>query len=95
MHFVGTVRQAQGAVVRPGLGEEEVVGEAAGAVGLDGAVIDIIALTPSILDGYTGKLILFPSPETLERYRNLSLAKERVRSSLDAMSGAATETTDG
>ena len=64
-------------------------------VGLDGAVIDIIALTPSILDGYTGKLILFPSPETLERYRNLSLAKERVRSSLDAMRGAATETTDG
>ncbi|WP_348223565.1 phosphoenolpyruvate--protein phosphotransferase [Luteolibacter sp.] len=64
-------------------------------VGLDGAVIDIIALTPSILDGYTGKLILFPSPETLERYRNLTLAKERVRSSLDAMSGAATETTDG
>ena len=64
-------------------------------VGLDGAVIDIIALTPSILDGYTGKLILFPTPETLERYRNLSLAKERVRSSLDAMSGAATETTDG
>ncbi|MES2659416.1 MAG: phosphoenolpyruvate--protein phosphotransferase [Verrucomicrobiota bacterium] len=64
-------------------------------VGLDGAVIDIIALTPSILDGYTGKLILFPSPETLERYRTLTLAKERVRSSLDAMSGAATETTDG
>ncbi|RYD28011.1 MAG: phosphoenolpyruvate--protein phosphotransferase, partial [Verrucomicrobiaceae bacterium] len=38
-------------------------------VGLDGAVIDIIALTPSILDGYTGKLILHPSAETLERYR--------------------------
>lgn len=64
-------------------------------VGLDGAVIDIIALTPSILDGYTGKLILFPSEETLERYRNLSLAKERVKSSLDAMSGVATQTTDG
>ncbi len=64
-------------------------------VGLDGAVIDIIALSPSILDGYTGKLILHPSPETLERYRTLTLAKERVRHSLDAMSGAATETTDG
>ncbi len=64
-------------------------------VGLDGAVIDIIALSPSILDGYTGKLILHPSKETLERYRTLTLAKERVRSSLDAMSGAATETTDG
>lgn len=64
-------------------------------VGLDGAVIDIIALTPSILDGYTGKLILYPSPETLERYRNLTLAKEKVRNSLDAMRGAATETVDG
>lgn len=64
-------------------------------VGLDGAVIDIIALTPSILDGYTGKLILHPSAETLERYRNLTLAKEKVRSSLEAMRGAATETVDG
>jgi phosphotransferase system enzyme I (PtsI) len=64
-------------------------------VGLDVAVIDIIALTPSILDGYTGKLILFPTPETLERYRTLMLAKEKVRSSLDAMRGAATETVDG
>lgn len=64
-------------------------------VGLDVAVIDIITLTPSILDGYAGKLILFPTPETLERYRTLMLAKEKVRSSLDAMRGAATETVDG
>jgi phosphotransferase system enzyme I (PtsI) len=64
-------------------------------VGLDGAVIDIMALSPAILDGYTGKLILYPSPETLDRYRSLSLAKEKVRSSLDAMRGAATETSDG
>src|SRR5688572_20667038 len=64
-------------------------------VGLDGAVIDIIALTPSILDGYTGKLILYPSTETLERYRSLTLAKEKVRDALDAMRGAATETVDG
>ena len=64
-------------------------------VGLDGAVIDVVTLTPSILDGYTGKLILHPSAETLERYRALTLAKEKVRSSLDAMRGAATETVDG
>ncbi|MCX8496431.1 MAG: phosphoenolpyruvate--protein phosphotransferase [Akkermansiaceae bacterium] len=64
-------------------------------VGLNAAVIDIIALTPSILDGYAGKLILHPSPETLARYRTLMLAKEKVRSSLDAMRGAATETVDG
>ncbi|MEY4570265.1 MAG: phosphoenolpyruvate--protein phosphotransferase [Verrucomicrobiota bacterium] len=64
-------------------------------VGLDGAVIDIIALAPSILDGYTGKLILHPAPETLERYKRLRLVKEKVRNSLDAMRGAATETVDG
>jgi phosphoenolpyruvate-protein phosphotransferase (PTS system enzyme I) len=64
-------------------------------VGLDAAVIDIIALTPSILDGYTGKLILNPDPETLDHYRRLSLDKERVRNSLDAMRGAATQTVDG
>ena len=64
-------------------------------VGLDGAVIDIIALSPAILDGYTGTLILHPTADTLERYRKLTLAKEKVRSSLEAMRGAATETTDG
>ncbi len=64
-------------------------------VGLECAVIDVMALTPAILDGYTGKLILHPSPETLERYRRLDDAKARVRSSLDAKRGAATETVDG
>jgi phosphoenolpyruvate-protein phosphotransferase (PTS system enzyme I) len=64
-------------------------------VGLEGAVIEIMALAPSILDGYTGKLILYPEKETLERYQNLSIAKEKVRSSLDAMRGAATDTVDG
>ena len=64
-------------------------------VGVEGAVIDVMALTPAILDGYTGKLILHPAPETLERYLNLSDAKARVRSLLDAKRGAPTETTDG
>ena len=64
-------------------------------VGLDGAIIDMIALSPAILDGYTGKLILFPTAKTLEYYRDLSLAKERVKNSLDAMRGAATQTIDG
>jgi phosphotransferase system enzyme I (PtsI) len=64
-------------------------------VGLEGAVIDVMALTPAILDGYTGKLILHPAPDTLERYLKLSDAKARVRSLLDAKRGAATETIDG
>jgi phosphoenolpyruvate-protein phosphotransferase (PTS system enzyme I) len=64
-------------------------------VGLDGAIIDIMALSPAILDGYAGKLILHPTKETLELYRKLSLEKERVKNSLDAMRGAATQTLDG
>lgn len=64
-------------------------------VGLEGAVIDVMALAPAILDGYTGKLILHPSDATLERYRKLSDAKARVRSQLDSKRGAATETVDG
>lgn len=64
-------------------------------VGLEGAVIDVIALAPAILDGYTGKLILHPAPGTLERYKKLSDEKAQVRSSLEAKRGAATETIDG
>ena len=64
-------------------------------VGLEGAVIDVMALAPAILDGYTGKLILHPSTSTLERYLKLSDEKARVRSSLEAKRGAATETVDG
>ena len=64
-------------------------------VGLEGAVIDVMALAPAILDGYTGKLILHPTAETLERYKSLSDVKAKVRNSLDAMRGAATDTADG
>ncbi|MEO5713667.1 MAG: phosphoenolpyruvate--protein phosphotransferase [Luteolibacter sp.] len=64
-------------------------------VGLEGAVIDVIALAPAILDGYTGKLILHPTAETLARYKSLSDVKAKVRSSLEAMRGAATATADG
>lgn len=64
-------------------------------VGLEGAVIDVMALAPAILDGYTGKLILHPSQETLERYHKLSDEKARVRKSLESTRGEATETADG
>ena len=64
-------------------------------VGLEGAVIEVMALAPAILDGYTGKLILHPAPATLERYHQLSIAKAKVRSALEAVRGAATETVDG
>ena len=64
-------------------------------VGLEGAVIDVMALAPAILDGYTGKLILHPSLDTLERYLKLSDEKAKVRSALESKRGVATETIDG
>ncbi len=64
-------------------------------LGLDGTVIDIQTLTPGILDGYAGKLILHPSEETLTHYRTLSAEKAKVRVALEAMRDAATDTTDG
>jgi phosphotransferase system enzyme I (PtsI) len=64
-------------------------------VGHDGAVLDVRALAPAILDGYSGKLILNPAPATLEHYRRLAAEKEKVREALDAMREVATETTDG
>ncbi|HEX5790251.1 MAG TPA: phosphoenolpyruvate--protein phosphotransferase [Luteolibacter sp.] len=64
-------------------------------VGLDCTVIDLVALTPAILDGYAGKLILHPTQKTLEEYRAIHDRKAKVRTSLEAKRGAATETTDG
>lgn len=64
-------------------------------VGIDGTVIDITTLAPAILDGYSGKLILHPSEETLRRYRQLSANKARIRNLLETKRDAATETIDG
>ncbi len=64
-------------------------------VGLEGAVMDVTALTPAILDGYSGRLILHPSEGTLKHYRKLSEDKAKVKSRLDAKRDAATETIDG
>lgn len=64
-------------------------------VGLEGAVMDVTALTPAILDGYSGKLILHPSAATLKHYQQLSEDKAKVKSKLEARRGDATETTDG
>ena len=64
-------------------------------LGLDGTVIDLQTLTPGILDGYNGKLILNPSAATLAHYETLSAEKAKVQSALEAMRDAATDTTDG
>jgi phosphotransferase system enzyme I (PtsI) len=64
-------------------------------VGIEDAVLDIRTLTPAILDGYSGRLILNPTEETLRRYRELQERKEKVRQDLEAQRDAATATTDG
>ncbi len=64
-------------------------------VGLQKAVLHVRTLTPAIIDGYSGKLILHPTPETLERYRSLRSEKEKVRHALEAQRDDEAVTTDG
>ncbi|WP_341403099.1 phosphoenolpyruvate--protein phosphotransferase [Luteolibacter soli] len=64
-------------------------------VGIEDAVLDIRTLTPAILDGYTGRLILHPSEETLARYREIQDRKEKVRLDLESQRDEDTTTTDG
>ena len=64
-------------------------------VGLGASVIQVTTLTPAVIDGYAGKLVLNPTPETLAGYAALALEKEKQRTELDAMRDEATETLDG
>ncbi len=64
-------------------------------VGLGASVIQVTALTPAVIDGYAGKLVLNPTPETLAGYTALAVEKEKQRTELDAMRDEATETLDG
>jgi phosphoenolpyruvate-protein phosphotransferase (PTS system enzyme I) len=64
-------------------------------VGLEASVIQVTALTPAVIDGYAGRLILNPSEETLRRYVELTAEKERMRSVLDASKNEVTKTVDG
>jgi len=64
-------------------------------VGLGASVIQVTALTPALIDGYSGKLILNPTAETLGRYTAYMAEKEKQRSELDAKRDEATETLDG
>lgn len=64
-------------------------------VGLGASVIQVTALTPAVIDGYSGKLILNPTQETLDRYVSVTVEKEKQRSELDAKRDEATRTVDG
>jgi len=64
-------------------------------VALDQAVLDLRTLTPAILDGYQGKLILNPTEETLAAYKETQQKKRRARSKMEAQVGAESVTSDG
>lgn len=64
-------------------------------VGLDNAIIEFQALTPAILDGYSGKIILYPSAETLEKYKALEQKKKQARATLDSLRNEKPSTKDG
>ena len=64
-------------------------------VGLGGAVLETTALTPAILDGYTGKLIIHPTEETTARYRELAAERQSARKALEALRDQESTTTDG
>lgn len=64
-------------------------------VGLDDVVIQLRTLAPAILDGYSGKLIIDPTEETLDHYRAIQAEKSRQRDELSTERDAQAITTDG
>lgn len=64
-------------------------------VGLHNAIFNLHALAPCILDGYTGKLIIYPEDETRQRYEKLQQEKKRLREALHKLRDTETITTDG
>jgi phosphotransferase system enzyme I (PtsI) len=63
-------------------------------VSLKGAVLGIRTLNPCIIDGYEGKLIVNPTPETVEHYRALAEEKALFKTSLDTLRDSDTTTLD-
>ncbi|HAT19231.1 MAG TPA: phosphoenolpyruvate--protein phosphotransferase, partial [Verrucomicrobiales bacterium] len=64
-------------------------------VGLRNALFNLHALDSCILDGYEGKLISNPTPETAARYRELEEGHQRRRAELDKLRDLKAITTDG
>lgn len=64
-------------------------------IGLKNAVLGIRTLAPCILDGYEGRLIVNPEPETSARYLALAEEKALFKTSLEALRDSDTKTTDG
>jgi len=63
-------------------------------VGVPDAVMSLRSLTDIILDGYSGKIILNPTPETTAQYRNLLDSKLELEDQLGELKESKTQTTD-
>jgi len=63
-------------------------------VGLESAVMNIKSLTFIILDGYSGQVILNPSPTTITKYREIQRGKKEREIELDELKESRTQTTD-
>ena len=63
-------------------------------VGIENAVMNIKSLTFIILDGYSGQVILNPSPSTIAKYREIQRGKEARDTELDKLKESLTQTTD-
>jgi phosphotransferase system enzyme I (PtsI) len=63
-------------------------------VGLEDAVMSIKSLTFIILDGYSGQVILNPSPSTIVKYREIERGKQERDTELDEIKESRTQTTD-
>lgn len=64
-------------------------------VGLENIIIDTKTLTNCILDGYTGKLILNPTEETILYYQQRAKRKEKIFKKLESLRETKTTTSDG
>ena len=64
-------------------------------VGLKNAVFNLRALDPCILDGYEGKLISNPAPETIAQYRELEEQHQQRHKELDKLRDLEASTIDG
>ncbi|MBK1790740.1 phosphoenolpyruvate--protein phosphotransferase [Persicirhabdus sediminis] len=64
-------------------------------VGLNRAMMEVETLSFCILDGYSGKLILNPEPETISIYRERQLQKLKLQNELESLRDRETTTIDG
>ncbi len=63
-------------------------------VGIPDAVMKVRSLTHIILDGYSGKVILNPKPETIKKYRKVQRNKREREDGLEELKESKTQTVD-